>query len=564
MTKRKTQPKTTIKRAGIYVRVSSERQAKRKTESGDEEIKTSPVKQEQKCRELAERQGYPVVEVYRDTEKYRIGRKLVEPSGTRADRPGLRAMLAAARVGEIDVIMAWREDSLYRGYRPMLDVLECVEETGVDVELVMEVFDKKMAPVKAWAARQELDAKHDRFVMGVEGRLEKGRMWHVNERYGYHYEDGVWQTVPDEAEAVRNIKTWYADDVSVGEIRRRLNGSGAPLKKGGRFGWRTEFIQRILRRDYSDPVFRMTWDGEIYELPIEPITDPGVEAHVKQRRAAFKAYRAGNLKAQSLGAGLVHCEACGRRMGVRTRKARGHSWLFYGCLNEQRGYKVDGCAKYVKMDKIDDELWRKVWELISTPGELERRIDERIAELQAEQADATGEVDRLVKELEKLDFERQRVITWARQGLISENDLATQIAALDWQDASLKAELSKAQLATGNQAEQIKAAAEQRRQEILAGADAIQREPETPEQTQRIFEAKRRIVRAWVERADVAADKSVTVAIKVDLSGGAAVEGVPITDSSTRSRTYGTTCSAVSEPSSGTMMLRYMLNSHNK
>jgi len=166
-----------------------------------------------------------VVEVYRDTEKYRIGRKLVEPSGTRADRPGLRAMLAAARVGEIDVIMAWREDRLYRGYRPMLDVLECVEETGVDVELVMEVFDKKMAPVKAWAARQELDAKHDRFVMGVEGRLEKGRMWHVNERYGYHYEDGVWQTVPDEAEAFYGYYTVHV--LTNGEVSGMLSVNGA-------------------------------------------------------------------------------------------------------------------------------------------------------------------------------------------------------------------------------------------------------------------------------------------------------------------------------------------------
>jgi len=97
---------TSIKRAAIYIRVSSEKQADR----------VSPEAQEADCRALAEKQGYIVVAVYRDTTKYRVGKTLVEPSGTRADRPALRAMLSDARMGRFDVILAWREDRLYRGY----------------------------------------------------------------------------------------------------------------------------------------------------------------------------------------------------------------------------------------------------------------------------------------------------------------------------------------------------------------------------------------------------------------------------------------------------------------
>lgn len=54
-------------RAVIYIRASSETQGE----------KSSPVEQEADCRRLAKEKGLDVVRVYRDVEKYRVGRKLV-------------------------------------------------------------------------------------------------------------------------------------------------------------------------------------------------------------------------------------------------------------------------------------------------------------------------------------------------------------------------------------------------------------------------------------------------------------------------------------------------------
>ena len=67
------------KRAAIYVRVSSEKQA------GDQEV--SPDQQEKDCRQHCESRGYGVVKVYRDVKRYRVGGRLVQPTATRADRP---------------------------------------------------------------------------------------------------------------------------------------------------------------------------------------------------------------------------------------------------------------------------------------------------------------------------------------------------------------------------------------------------------------------------------------------------------------------------------------------
>jgi site-specific DNA recombinase len=149
----------------IYVRTSSEHQAE----------KASPDEQESDCRQLAAEQGLTVVGVYRDIEKFRVKRRLVEPPGTRADRPGLVAMLNDAAAGQFDTILAWREDRLYRGMRAMLTVLEIIQEHKVNVLLARESFDARMAPIKAWVAQMELDGTKERMTMGVKARLRNGK-----------------------------------------------------------------------------------------------------------------------------------------------------------------------------------------------------------------------------------------------------------------------------------------------------------------------------------------------------------------------------------------------------
>jgi site-specific DNA recombinase len=142
-----------VGRAAIYIRTSSE------TQGGN----SSPNEQEWDCQTLAQEKGLQVVRVYRDVEKYRVGNKLVEPSGSRSDRPALQAMLKDAARDEFDVILAWREDRLYRGIRAMLTVLETVQDYKIEILLAKENFDSKIAPIRAWVAQMELDGMKERW-----------------------------------------------------------------------------------------------------------------------------------------------------------------------------------------------------------------------------------------------------------------------------------------------------------------------------------------------------------------------------------------------------------------
>ena len=149
----------------IYIRTSSETQGE----------KSSPIEQEADSRRLAEEKGLNVVHIYRDVEKYRVGNKLVEPSGSRSDCPGLQEILKDAARDEFDIILARREDRLYRGLRSMLMALETVQEYKIEILLAQETFDPKIAPVRAWAAQMELDGMKERMGMGVKARLKAGK-----------------------------------------------------------------------------------------------------------------------------------------------------------------------------------------------------------------------------------------------------------------------------------------------------------------------------------------------------------------------------------------------------
>ena len=226
-------------RAVIYIRTSSEHQGE----------KSSPMEQEADCRKLAEEQGLVIVNVYRDIEKYRVRNKLVEPSGTRYDRPGLVAMLQDATNDKFDVILAWKEDRLYRGMRAMLMVLETIQEYRISVLLAKETFDPKIAPLRAWVAQMELEGMKERMTMGVKARLKAGKANTGQDRYGYKRNGEVIEIVNDEAFWVRQIFAWYIEGMPLMEIRERLIAANAPQKGSSaprRIQWARSSIQTVL------------------------------------------------------------------------------------------------------------------------------------------------------------------------------------------------------------------------------------------------------------------------------------------------------------------------------
>ncbi len=109
----------TTQRAAIYTRVSTDAQ--------------TIQNQLQALRQVAERRGWEVVEVYTDAG--------ISGAKGRTGRPGLDAMLKEASRRKFDVVMAWAIDRLGRSLIDLLGTIQHLEACGVDLYLDQQNID---------------------------------------------------------------------------------------------------------------------------------------------------------------------------------------------------------------------------------------------------------------------------------------------------------------------------------------------------------------------------------------------------------------------------------------
>ena len=110
---------SSTKRAALYVRVSTDTQ----------------TLENQICelRQVAERRGWDVVEVYRDAG--------ISGAKGRNGRPGLDSMLKDASRRKFDIVMAWAIDRLGRSLSDLLDTIQHLEACRVDLYLDQQAID---------------------------------------------------------------------------------------------------------------------------------------------------------------------------------------------------------------------------------------------------------------------------------------------------------------------------------------------------------------------------------------------------------------------------------------
>ena len=510
-------------RAVIYVRTSSEHQGE----------KSSPAEQEADCRQLAADKGLVIVNVYRDIEKYRVRTKLVEPSGTRSDRPGLVEMLNAAARDEFDIILAWREDRLYRGMRAMLLVLETIQDHKVTVMLARETFDPKIAPLRAWVAQMELDGMKERMTMGVKARLKSGKANTGQDRYGYQRQGDHIVLVEEEAFWVRKIFEWYLDGCRLMEIRDRLIAGGAPQKGSSvprRIHWARSSIQAILKsaKEYAYGLKIQSRKGELFEIPVEPIIDIATYDSFSEMRARKKTYPARRVHHDYLLGGVLKCD-CGNKWGARTQKTRKNRkgvlverktlTGVYFCRQNHKDLVSPDCPRHIGAKKADDEAWEKICHALDKPEYLLSQAMDLVDQLRANASNLHEERDRIEKQLQRINHNRQWVITQAREGRFTNNDMEQQLATLTLQEISYKRDLSAlGQTININALNNWEEKFEEYLADLQVGVVELKEAaPQTEEERHRVFLLKKKVVDTLVEEVTINRNRELNVVIRLDL-----------------------------------------------
>jgi len=469
-----------MKRAAIYARVSSERQA------ADDRV--SIEVQLADCEASCKEKGFIVVDRYVDREKYRVRGRLVQPSGQRKDRPQYRKMLKDALKGKFDVIVAWKEDRLYRGMYAAMPFSEILDELGrkLHIELVKETFDHRMLGIKAAMGKIELDNIRERMMMGRKARLQKGEVPGGDQvKYGYKKVKKRLATHEEEAKIVNKIFEWYIAGCNNMQIRRKLNGLGVPPRRGKL--WAKPTIETILTTEaYATGKLFTTLDGETFTIPCPPIISEQTwrKAQKVRKRNRFVAR---NVKEDYLCVGLVYC-ACGWKCQTRasaSNRKRGYDKVsgYYVC--QRRTVNPESmppdCVYSTGSQKVDDHVWDFVKRVCKESTLLERAIEKKLAKLEAKQGDLEAEANRLQQYLDKLATERQWIITQARKGAITEKDMEMQLATLQLEETSMRRELEErvASVAARKQAEALSDWASRYLSDVHAGMEALDVELET-------------------------------------------------------------------------------------
>ena len=378
------------KRVGIWIRVSTEDQAK-----GD-----SPEHHEKRARFYAEAKGWDVATVYH----------LEGVSGKSVlEHAEAKRMLADIRSGDVSGVIFSKIARLARNTRELLDFADEFEKQDADLISLSEAIDtsspagRLFFTILAAMAQWEREEIADRVAASVPVRAKLGKSLGGATPYGYRTVDR--KLVLDETEAPvrRRLFELYVAHKRKRTVARLINEEGHRTRGG------QKFTGKSLERLISDPIAkgsrRMNYrqspgrggqpkppEDWIYvdapALVSEELWDAANEILRGQHSPRGKSTK----KASHLFSGIVVCGKCDLRMYVRTKMT---------------SYVCEGCRNKVDAADLEAVFVEQLKGIVSSPEKIAERLEKANAEigqehdliqaLEAELHQATQEAEKLYR-----------------------------------------------------------------------------------------------------------------------------------------------------------------------
>ena len=376
-------------RAVIYARYSSDLQSE-----------TSIDDQVRLCRERAERDGMAVTEVYSD---YAIS------GGTLSNRPGMLALMDAAKQGEFDVVIAEALDRISRDQEDIAAIYKRLSHAEIKIVTLSEgEINELHVGLKGTMNALFLKDLAIKTRRGQRGRVEAGKIPGGNS-YGYNIirqlkEDGTVTTGEreinlEQASIIRRIFEEYANGQPPRKIASSLNAEGIASPRGGKWNASTIngsrqrrngilnnelYLGRITynrQRFIKDPETgkrrsRLNPEHEwiITDVPALRIIDDDVWNRVQAIKARYTS-QVGNKRQtkKRLLTGLVKCGSCGGSMTIVNRER-------YSCSAKRERGTCDSPVG-IKAAELEDRVLTGFKDILLGN---ERMIESFVTEFKAE------------------------------------------------------------------------------------------------------------------------------------------------------------------------------------
>ena len=300
-------------RCVLYLRISSDR-------DGDE---AGVTRQREDCQARAAREGWTIVREYCDNDPGASTR-------SRKGRPDWDTMIAAAKRGEFDVILAYSNSRLTRRPLEFEALINLHEGFGTRIVTIVSGDDdlstadgRMVARFKAVADAGEAERIAERVSRAARQRAEQGRPnggGPAGRPFGFE-RDAVTHRAA-EADALRHAVRTVINGGSVRSIVAAWNAAGITTVTGRQ--WQTSQLRDVFIRARNaglmDSGVRAVWEPiitrEEHDAVVTILTDPARLTHRGVSR-------------RLVGSGIYRCGGCGSPMRSGGNGARGQAR--YGC-----------------------------------------------------------------------------------------------------------------------------------------------------------------------------------------------------------------------------------------
>lgn len=358
-------------RTAIYLRISQDPTGKA----------AGVARQAEDCVALADELGWRVVETYQDND-------ISASNG--APRPEYRRMLEDIAAGQIEAVIAWHTDRLYRRLSDLEELIPVCEAHHVAVrtcragELDLATPTGRMlARILGSVATHEGEQKADRWRRSYRQRREAGQWMASGPRtYGYN-RDGTIN--PAEAKTVRRVAAEVLAGTGTVAISRQMQARGEQTTRGN--AWTPTALRLLLTNPRVAGL--VVLEGEIIGPgQWTPLLDRPTWERVQSLLSRHAGV--GARPRRSLLSGLIVCgwPDCGRPL---TRSAS--SVPIYGCKTDQQtrqhvtisGRPVEAMVEsYARTRLADPKVRRALVARVSTAGDTGDRLSTEIDNIEAE------------------------------------------------------------------------------------------------------------------------------------------------------------------------------------
>ena len=385
--------------AGIYIRVSTEDQAREGFSLGE---------QKEKLLQLCKFKEYEVFKVYEDAG---ISAKDME------HRPAFQEMLADMKKGKINYIVAYKLDRVTRSVRDLEELIAVLEKYNtylvcdrddVNTSTANGRFFVRMLTV---LSQLEIEIVSERTKFGLNGAIKSG---HLPGQIPLGYKkDGNKKTVIDETtkDVVIRIFNMYLEGKSYQQIANIFNKEKVLAPKQ----WRDSTIQKIIEnRVYMGDYEQYKRIGKaqsiepiIYMNVVEPIVSRAVWEEAQLQKE--KNQRAFTRDRVYIFFQKLKCPKCNSIMKCKGAGGKKKKYIYYNC---------EHCGIYYREDKIEECLEHFILDLV----EYDMAVKKYFLPILADKKETTTE--KIDKEIEALQKQKDRIKKAYLSGIVEMEDFS--------------------------------------------------------------------------------------------------------------------------------------------